>query len=48
MCQIISEALYIAKNGRPGPVLIDIPKDIGSEIIINYENTSQNLINKLN
>jgi acetolactate synthase-1/2/3 large subunit len=47
MCQIISEALYIAKNGRPGPVLIDIPKDIGSESIINYENNSQNLINKL-
>nr|YP_009497751.1 acetohydroxyacid synthetase large subunit [Acanthoceras zachariasii]AWT40464.1 acetohydroxyacid synthetase large subunit [Acanthoceras zachariasii] len=47
MCQIISEAFYIARNGRPGPVLIDIPKDIGSELITNYENTSQNLINKL-
>jgi len=45
MCEIISEALYIAKNGRPGPVLIDIPKDIGSEAITNYENTSQNVIN---
>ena len=45
MCQIVSEALYIAKNGRPGPVLIDIPKDIGSELIKNYQNTSQNSIN---
>ena len=45
MCQIVSEAFYIAKNGRPGPVLIDIPKDVGSEVIKNYENTSQNRIN---
>ena len=28
---IISEAFYIAKEGRPGPVLIDIPKDITAE-----------------
>ncbi|MEO0293850.1 MAG: biosynthetic-type acetolactate synthase large subunit [candidate division WOR-3 bacterium] len=26
--QIIEEAFYIATTGRPGPVLIDIPKDI--------------------
>ncbi|GAB6169036.1 biosynthetic-type acetolactate synthase large subunit [Clostridium carnis] len=26
--RIIREAFYIAKEGRPGPVLIDIPKDI--------------------
>lgn len=26
--RIIKEAFYIAKSGRPGPVLIDIPKDI--------------------
>ena len=25
---IISDAFYIAKSGRPGPVLIDIPKNI--------------------
>jgi len=29
--KIIREAFYIAKEGRPGPVLIDIPKDITSE-----------------
>ena len=28
--RIIKEAFYIAKSGRPGPVLIDIPKDIMS------------------
>ncbi|RMF92615.1 MAG: biosynthetic-type acetolactate synthase large subunit [Candidatus Schekmanbacteria bacterium] len=26
--EVINEALYIASTGRPGPVLIDIPKDI--------------------
>lgn len=31
--RIIKEAFYIATSGRPGPVLIDIPKDIQSEKI---------------
>jgi len=31
MSKIIAEAFYIAENGRPGPVLIDIPKDVGLE-----------------
>ena len=30
--RIIKEAFYIAKSGRPGPVLVDIPKDITAEI----------------
>jgi len=29
--RIVMEAFYIASNGRPGPVLIDIPKDVGLE-----------------
>ena len=29
--QILTEAIYIAQNGRPGPVVIDIPKDVGFE-----------------
>jgi acetolactate synthase-1/2/3 large subunit len=29
--QIISEAFFLAQNGRPGPILIDIPKDVGLE-----------------
>lgn len=28
---IIEEAFYIASTGRPGPVLVDIPKDIAQE-----------------
>ena len=30
--RIIKEAFYIARSGRPGPVHIDIPKDITSKI----------------
>ncbi|MEC4682835.1 MAG: biosynthetic-type acetolactate synthase large subunit [Nitrospirota bacterium] len=26
--QIVKEAFYIARSGRPGPVLVDIPKDV--------------------
>jgi acetolactate synthase-1/2/3 large subunit len=29
--KIIAEAFFLAQNGRPGPVLIDIPKDVGLE-----------------
>lgn len=36
MNKIVSEAFYIAQNGRPGPVLIDIPKDVGLEEFTNY------------
>jgi len=28
LARIIKEAFYIAKSGRPGPVLVDIPKDV--------------------
>src|SRR3989449_11333234 len=28
MGQIVKEAFYIATTGRPGPVLVDIPKDV--------------------
>ena len=28
----MSEAFFLCQNGRPGPVLIDIPKDVGLEI----------------
>lgn len=31
MSRIVSEAFYISQFGRPGPVLIDIPKDVGLE-----------------
>ena len=28
ICRIMREAFHIASNGRPGPVLIDVPKDV--------------------
>ncbi len=31
MARIVAEAFHIASTGRPGPVLIDIPKDVGFE-----------------
>jgi acetolactate synthase I/II/III large subunit len=31
MARVIAEAFYIASTGRPGPVLVDIPKDVGTQ-----------------
>ncbi|WP_371820476.1 biosynthetic-type acetolactate synthase large subunit [Synechococcus sp. NB0720_010] len=31
IARIVSEAFLIASSGRPGPVLIDVPKDVGVE-----------------
>ncbi len=30
--RIVKEAFYIARSGRPGPVLIDLPKDVMGEL----------------
>src|SRR5262245_27943401 len=32
IAEIIKEAFYIAGTGRPGPVLVDVPKDVTAEI----------------
>jgi len=32
LAEIIREAFFVAKSGRPGPVLVDIPKDISSAL----------------
>jgi acetolactate synthase-1/2/3 large subunit len=31
MARIVAEAFHIASTGRPGPVLVDVPKDVGLE-----------------
>ncbi len=38
--RILKEAFHIAKTGRPGPVLIDIPKDV-QESLIDFEYPSK-------
>ena len=30
--RIIKEAFYIARSGRPGPVVVDLPKDVMAEL----------------
>nr|QCI08657.1 acetohydroxyacid synthetase large subunit [Sphondylothamnion multifidum] len=44
MSRIVTEAFYIASQGRPGPVLIDIPKDVGLEKFL-YQPIDMNEIN---
>jgi len=33
VAEIVHEAFYLARTGRPGPVLIDVPKDVTAEKI---------------
>ena len=44
---LLREAIYLTKNGRPGPVLIDIPKDIQMSKI-SYETFKANYNNRYN
>lgn len=32
--RIIKEAFFLARSGRPGPVLVDIPKDIQQQLVV--------------
>ena len=32
LASVVAQAFFIASSGRPGPVLIDIPKDVGQEL----------------
>jgi len=45
---IVNEAFYIARTGRPGTVLIDFPKDIGLEHITNYKPIELQNLKRLN
>src|SRR6478609_5758886 len=47
LSEIVSEAFFIAQNGRPGPVVIDVPKDVGLEKINNYLPIQQKHILKI-
>ena len=40
LSRIIKEAFYLARSGRPGPVLVDIPKDVANRLI-DYNGTEQ-------
>src|SRR6056297_797236 len=31
--RVLGEAFYLSKTGRPGPVLVDVPKDVSSALI---------------
>lgn len=31
--RVVQEAFYIARTGRPGPVLVDIPKDVSTGVV---------------
>ncbi len=35
IARVVKEAFYIASTGRPGPVLIDIPKDVQNTLVPN-------------
>ncbi|KAL0911190.1 hypothetical protein M5K25_019312 [Dendrobium thyrsiflorum] len=32
--RVIKEAFFLARSGRPGPVLVDIPKDIQQQLVV--------------
>ncbi|KAK3406524.1 hypothetical protein EUGRSUZ_K02720 [Eucalyptus grandis] len=32
--RVVSEAFYLATSGRPGPILIDVPKDIQQQLVV--------------
>lgn len=38
VARIVKEAFYIAKSGRPGPVLIDFPKDVQLQTLDTHPN----------
>jgi len=40
LSRILKEAFYLARSGRPGPVLVDIPKDLTSQFI-DYNGSEQ-------
>jgi acetolactate synthase I/II/III large subunit len=33
MARVMGEAFYLSQSGRPGPVLVDVPKDVSSALV---------------
>jgi len=44
LAEIVHEAFFVAKSGRPGPVLIDIPKDISSALCDYIESARETFV----
>ncbi|MFO0944445.1 MAG: biosynthetic-type acetolactate synthase large subunit [Planctomycetota bacterium] len=34
IARVIKEAFYVARSGRPGPVLVDVPKDVQNRMVV--------------
>ncbi|QHJ69663.1 acetolactate synthase large subunit [Planococcus halotolerans] len=41
--RIVKEAFYIASTGRPGPVLVDIPKDISTQMFLSVTDENEGI-----
>lgn len=42
LARVVKEAFYISKTGRPGPVVIDVPKDVSNQRVVpNYDEKFQ-------
>ena len=46
--RIIKEAFHLARSGRPGPVLVDIPKDIQQQVGIPNFDEPMSIIGYMN
>ncbi|QIZ78055.1 acetolactate synthase 2 catalytic subunit [Ferrimonas lipolytica] len=47
LCEILHKAFAIAQEGRPGPVLVDIPKDV-QQALVSYQAAKPNLAEAAN
>ena len=44
---IISEAMHLAAEGRPGPVVIELPKDIGAAAVTGYSHIERKISERM-